>query len=33
MGSPWIPLVVTIVLACGGFVVIAKIMNKKDAAA
>ena len=33
MGSPWIPLVVTIVLACGGFVAIAKIMNKKNAAA
>ena len=33
MGSPWIPLALTIVLACGGFVVIAKIMNKKDAAA
>ena len=33
MGSPWIPLAVTIVLACGGFVAIAKIMNKKDAAA
>ena len=33
MGSPWIPLAVTIVLACVGFVVIAKIMNKKDAAA
>ena len=33
MGSPWIPLAVTIVLACVGFVVIAKTMNKKDAAA
>lgn len=33
MGSPWIPLAVTIVLACVGFVAIAKIMNKKDAAA
>ena len=33
MGSPWIPLAATIVLACVGFVAIAKIMNKKDAAA
>ena len=32
-GSPWIPLILTMVLSCGGFVVIAKVMNKKDPAA
>ncbi len=31
--SPWIPLVLTIVLSCVGFVVIAKVTDKKDAAA
>ncbi len=32
-GSPWIPLILTMVLACGGFVVVAKVLNRKDAAA
>ena len=32
-GSPWIPLILTMVLSCGGFVVIAKVMNKKNPAA
>lgn len=33
LGSPWIPLVLTMVLSCAGFVVIAKVTGKKDAAA
>ncbi len=31
-GSPWIPLILTMVLACAGFVVIAKFLNRKEAA-
>ena len=33
LGSPWIPLVLTMVLSCAGFVVVAKVTGKKDAAA
>ncbi len=32
-GSPWIPLILTMVLACGGFVAVAKFLNRKEAEA